>query len=230
MKRLVLIGAMFAVPHLAHANVITEVGIPTFYGQIYDGFEIAYTFAPIAVPGQITNVLLTFSGYVTPGVGGAIGAVSSVTITPRASLSNSNLPGNVNAIPLPPAGVKGTAETLPLQGIGATPQFLRVSTSAGVGFPANVFALSSVELVTLFTELSSYSGPGVFPENRDRTTGIGPYDACYYLPASSRTCLTGSIRHRLTGACWLEAPAERLQLAEHLCTHEQPKARRAEER
>lgn len=184
MRKLLLVAAMFAAPHLAQADVITQIGTATVLGQTYNGYEIAYTFAPItSIPGQITSVQLTFVGSVTPGIGGAALSngltIDSVRVTPVVSLSNSDL-GSVNAIPLPSASVRGTAETLPYSNtsnisFGATPQLLTVSTSAGTGFPADVFSSPSVELVTLFTDPQlSYLGTAFFPnENTSRTTGSG---------------------------------------------------------
>ncbi|GAC1348157.1 MAG: hypothetical protein NVSMB18_35470 [Acetobacteraceae bacterium] len=104
-------------PHVARSGTITELGQPIGAIRTYNGFVITYSFAPIpAIPGPLTGVQLTFSGAVTPGIGGASFAsstdsIQSVVLTPMAQISNTELGGSANAIMLPVVSVMGTPET-----------------------------------------------------------------------------------------------------------------------
>ena len=202
MKRLILIGAMLATPHLAQADVITRIGTPTVIGRTYNGYEIFYTFAAIpSIPGPITDVQVTFTGFVTPGVGGATsGPVTSVTVTPIASLGNSQLPGS-NGLPTFGTGVRGTPETLQYDNaknisIGGTAQNLTVTAGARPGFPADIFAVPTAQLVTFFSPLSDYTpAAAYFPlEDKDRTTGFGTMTLAvtYAVPEPASLALLGT--------------------------------------
>ena len=93
MRSAFLAGLAVLAATSARADIITEIGTPLRTANTENSASLIYQFAPLAVPGTVTGITITYVGSVVPGdyITG-LNTVSDITLTPFAQIANTSSP------------------------------------------------------------------------------------------------------------------------------------------